>query len=249
MKFFNILYSMGCYFFGFASLVALILFVGDLYLPWTINIPTPMSPQLDGATAIAVNFVLITIWSLQHSIMADPGFKKSWTKIIPAHLERSTYVLFVGLFTFGLMALWSPLPDVLWDVSGSTMGSVLLAGYFLGWVITLISTFLINHFHLFGLQQAYNGPAHNEGIGVKFVTPLFYKFVRHPMMTGVLIALWSVPVLTVGRLTFNLAMSAYILLGTRHEEKSLVAELGEDYQDYRKTTPMLIPTGRKGARR
>ncbi len=249
MKLLDISYSLGCYLFGVASLAGLILFAGDIYLPWTINAASPLSPQLEGATAIVANIGLVTIWSLQHSVMADPGFKRAWTRIVPAHLERSTYVLFVGLFTFGIMALWSPLPGVLWDVSGSALGSVLMLAYLAGWVITLISTFLINHSHLFGLQQAFKGGGREAGAGVRFVTPLFYKLVRHPMMTGVLIALWSVPTLTVGRLTFNLVMSAYILLGTRHEEETLVADLGEEYEEYRKTTPMLIPTGRKGARK
>jgi protein-S-isoprenylcysteine O-methyltransferase Ste14 len=179
--------------------------------------------------------------------MADAKFKRVWTLIVPAAVERSTYVLVVGVFTFGLIALWSPLDLVLWDFEGTWLGATLLIGYFLGWAITLFSTFLINHFQLFGLLQAWE---HLKSLPSKeetFVTPLFYKLVRHPMMTGVLIALWCAPTLTLGRLILNLGLTAYILMGLHHEEKTLVQDLGDEYRTYQRSTPMLVPGFRKGS--
>lgn len=241
MKIFAIIYSVLCYLVGVAALIGLILFIGDLIIPWTVNKGSPIAPAFTGAVAVIWNLVLVFIWGMQHSIMADPGFKEKWTKIVPPVIERSTYLLVVALMTGLLIALWAPLPSVLWDFSGSLVGTILLVGFFLGWVITFISTFLINHFHLFGLQQAIKSIEKMQSKTDSFVTPLFYKFVRHPMMTGVLIAVWCAPTLTVGRLCINIAFTAYIILGTQHEEKTLIADLGEQYEEYRKKTPMLIP--------
>ncbi len=248
MKLFAIPYSIASYLFGFASLVGLILFVSGLWPFWNIDAGTPVSPALSGFAAAIANLSLIAIWGLQHSIMADPGFKRIWTRIVPPAVERSTYVLFVGIFTFALMAFWSPMPTVIWDVSGTVLGAILLAGYFAGWTITLISTFLINHFELFGLRQAWHQFKNVVPKDESFVTPLFYKLVRHPMMTGVLIALWCAPTLSTGRLLVNVAMTAYILAGLRHEEETLVGELGDDYRRYQESTPMLVP-GLKTERR
>ena len=241
MKILTMTYSLISYFIGVAALVGLILFIGDLFIPWTINKASPFAPNFTGIGAMIWNFGIVAAWGFQHSLMADPAFKKMWTKLVPPVIERSTYLIFVALMTFVMIALWVPLPGVIWDFSGGYLGALLLVGYFVGWVVVLISTFLINHFHLFGLQQAYQAIKQSPSKTETFVTPLFYKFVRHPMMTGVLIALWCAPTLTVGRLMMNIFMTAYILFGTGHEEKTLVADLGEEYEDYRKKTPMLIP--------
>ena len=241
MKYLAIPYSIAAYLFGFASLVALILFVGGVFLPWTIDTGSPVSPRLAGLSAVVANLALVTIWGLQHSVMADPDFKRLWIRIVPPAIERSTYVLIVGLVTFALLALWSPMTLVIWDFSGTLLGAVLFAGYFAGWSITLFSTFLINHFELFGLQQAWQRVRRVTPKEQSFVTPLLYKLVRHPMMSGILIALWCAPALSVGRLLFNIAMTAYILIGLRHEEKTLVDELGDEYRDYQAATPMLVP--------
>ncbi|MEP3051799.1 MAG: isoprenylcysteine carboxylmethyltransferase family protein [Erythrobacter sp.] len=246
MKLFAIPYSILCYLIGVASLVAMILFVGGLFLPWTINTGSPVSLGLTGGMALIGNVALVTIWSLQHSIMADPAFKRVWTRIVPPAVERSTYMLVVGGLTFALLALWSPMPDVIWDVSGTWVATALIAGYLAGWTITFISTFLINHFHLFGLQQAWEQHKQVATKDQSFVTPFFYKFVRHPMMTGVLIALWCAPTLTVGRLVFNIAMTIYVIVGIMHEESTLIEELGEEYEEYRKTTPMVVPGPKLG---
>jgi protein-S-isoprenylcysteine O-methyltransferase Ste14 len=241
MKFFAMIYSVLSYLIGFAALVYLILFIGDIAVPWTVNTASSIAPDFGPISAILWNSLLAIVWGSQHSLMANPSFKAVWTKIVPASVERSTYLLFVAAFTAGLVALWVPMTFEIWNVSGTVLGTALLIGFFLGWTITLTSTFLINHFHLFGLSQAYQLISQTPSKQETFVTPLFYKIVRHPMMTGVLIALWCAPVLTSGRLLFNITMTLYILLGTKHEEKTLVADLGEKYEDYRETTPMLIP--------
>lgn len=246
MKIFTMAYSILSYLIGVATLIALILFIGDLFMPWTINKASPFSFGLTGLAAIIANVGLIIVWGLQHSIMADAKFKKQWVKIVPPAIERSTYLLAVAGMTGLLIILWSPMPSVLWDFSGGPLGAVLLAGYFSGWVIVLISTFLINHFHLFGLQQAFHAITQTQSKEESFVTPFLYKLVRHPMMTGVLIALWCAPTLTVGRLIINVAMTAYIVLGVMHEEKALIADLGDEYEAYRKKKPMLIPGFPKG---
>jgi methanethiol S-methyltransferase len=235
------LFSLTCYAISTAALVYLILFVADLFVPVTVNIASPVAPAFSGAVAIVWNCVLIAIWGVQHTGMASLEFKARWTKLVPPAIERSVYLVFVTIMTAGLIAFWIPMPDVIWDVSTSTLGAVLLGVYFLGWMITLISTFLINHFHLFGLQQAWRMDTETQSKTTTFRTPFFYKLVRHPMMTGILISLWAAPELTVGRLVFNTAMTVYILVGVRFEERSLVHDLGEQYQAYRETTPALIP--------
>lgn len=241
MKILAMVYSVLCYLIGSSALAYLILFTGDMAVPWTVNTASPIAPSLGTFSALLWNSVLIAIWGSQHSIMANPTFKAAWTKIVPAAVERSTYLLFVAAFTAFLVAFWAPIPVTLWDFSDSLVGTILLVGFFAGWTITMTSTFLINHFHLFGLTQAYRLITQTPSKQESFVTPLFYKLVRHPMMTGVLIALWCAPVLTGGRLLLNIAMTVYILLGTKHEEKTLVADLGQEYEDYRETTPKLIP--------
>lgn len=241
MRILGMLYSVVSYLFGFASLAALILFVGGVGLPWSIDSGTPLSLGMTGFGAVIANLNLVLIWGLQHSLMADAGFKRIWTRVIPPSLERSTYVFAVGVSTFSLIALWSPMPALIWDTSATWLGAILLAGYFMGWATTLFSTFLINHFELFGLSQAWRQLQSVASKDESFVTPLLYKLVRHPMMSGVLIALWCAPTLSEGRLLLNLAMTIYVLIGLRHEEATLIEELGDEYREYQQTTPMLIP--------
>ena len=240
-KLMAISYSLLSYLIGFATLIYLILFIGDMLVPWTINNAAPTSPALSGIVAALWNALLVGLWGLQHSIWASPAFKKLWSKIIPPAIERSTYLLFVALMTALLVALWVPFPPIIWDLSGTIGGTMMLAGFFLGWAIVLLSTFLINHFHLFGLSQAFTMLTQTETKQESFVTPFLYRIVRHPMMTGVLISLWCAPTLSAGRLIFNIAMTAYIIAGTRHEEKTLVADLGDDYRQYQENVPALIP--------
>ena len=248
MKLISGIYGTICYFVGFAALLALIAFIGEFLSAVTVSRASHVAPAVSGPLAIIWNLMLVALWSSQHSLMADPRFKAVWTKIVPNPVERSSYLVFVALMTAILIAFWVPLPGVIWDLSGSAGAYLLFAGFIVGWIIVFVSTFLIDHFHLFGLKQSWLikpkqnvGPAH-------FVTPLFYKLVRHPMMSGVLIALWCAPTLTLARLVFNIAMTAYILVGTRHEEQTLVEELGEEYEAYRRTTAMLVPGVKVGNR-
>ncbi len=236
------LFSIISYFLGVAALVGLILWMAGWILPVTIdNGYAPTQMDLGTMFAVLFNGVLIAIWGFQHSWMATPAFKDRWKAMIPASIERSFYVLVVALLTAVLILLWQPLPNVIWDVSGQTLGTVLAATYLLGWAIVLFSTFLINHFHLFGLQQAFENLTERESKEASFVTPLLYKLVRHPMMTGVLISLWSAPTMTVGRLVIAVGLTAYVYFGLKNEEKTLLAELGDQYREYQGTTPMVIP--------
>ncbi|TNE56843.1 MAG: isoprenylcysteine carboxylmethyltransferase family protein [Alphaproteobacteria bacterium] len=239
------IYSIACYFLGVATLVYLICFVGDLFVPYSINAASPLAPQLSTPLALVWNLGLLALWGSQHTIMASNTFKKWWTRYVPAVVERSTYLVFVALMTAILVLFWVPVEGVLWTTSGTMLGSILLAAYAFGWAMVLFTTFLINHFHLFGLQQAWKNIRALDNKDVTFTTPLLYKFVRHPMMTSVLFALWAAPDLTVNRLFFNLVMTVYVVIGVHYEEKTLVDDLGDDYRNYRKTTPSLIP-GLKG---
>ncbi len=238
---FTMLYSLVCYMIGVAALVYLILFIADLFVPVTVNHGAGLAPELNGLNAVFWNTGVLLLWGLQHTVMARPSFKRVWTKVVPVAIERSTYLVFVALATVVLVLFWIPMPSVIWDFSGTTLGTGLLGVYFLGWCIVLFATFLINHFHLFGLQQAFKFMRQHQSKKETFKTPLLYKLVRHPMMSGVLIALWAVPVLTVSRLLFNILMTAYIFIGLHYEERTLTAELGEDYKQYLKTTPSVVP--------
>ena len=241
VRFIAVFYSLICYAIGVAALVLLILFIADLYVPVTVDTGSSFAPQLTGVAAISWNAALIGIWGAQHTFMASPGFKAWWTRYMPARIERSTYLIFVAVMTVGLVAFWVPLPATIWDISGTLAGNILLVVYFFGWAITLFATFLINHFHLFGLQQAWQQIDHTGSKEDTFRTPLLYKLVRHPMMTGMIVSLWAIPHLTVGRLVLAVAFTVYIAIGIHFEEKTLVADLGEDYEAYRRTTPGLIP--------
>lgn len=239
---FAMMFSVTAYFMGVAALVGLILWMAGWIVPVTIDkgfAATQMG--FDPALAAIFNCVLILIWGSQHSWMATPAFKDKWKTVIPPSIERSSYVLVVAVLTAALILLWQPLPVVIWDVSGQMIGTILAAIFMLGWVIVLFSTFLINHFHLFGLHQAFVNLTERETKEASFVTPMLYKMVRHPMMTGVLISLWAAPTMTVGRLVIALGLTAYIYFGLKNEEKTLVAELGDQYRDYQSTTPMVIP--------
>ena len=234
-------YSLTCYLVGVLTLCYLIFFIADMLVPVTINHGSGYAPELSGTSALIWNVCVVAIWGAQHSIMARPAFKKIWSCIVPVSMERSTYLLFVSITTVFLVGYWIPMPSVFWDLSGTAISGVLTVLYFFGWVVVLIATFLINHFHLFGLQQAYQYLQQQQSKQATFKTPLLYKLVRHPMMSGVLIALWAVPVMTHGRLSFNLLMTVYIFIGLYFEERNLADELGESYHHYQKTTPAVIP--------
>lgn len=213
-------------------------FVGNLVVPKSID-----SGQVGSLTnAVICNLILLTIFALQHTVMARPAFKAVWAKFIPPIFERSTYVLFTSLALMLLFAYWQPMTTIIWDFSGSLLGSVLGLLFWLGWVIVLLSTFMIDHFDLFGIKQSYMDLSNRDFIPSQFKKTAFYQLVRHPIMTGFLIAFWATPTMTSGHLLFAAVTSAYIFIAVLHfEEKDLIDELGDDYLAYRRDVAPFFP--------
>lgn len=192
-------------------------------------------------TALLINVGLIILWGVPHSLMARQGFKRHWTQIVPKPMERSVYMLQAGLLMVLLIWQWRTMPGIVWHVENPVGRGLLWMLFGLGWVIAFIATMLINHFELTGLQQTWAYLRGKEAVPPSFRAPFLYKVVRHPMQFGVLIAFWSAPTMTVGRLVFALGMTAYILIGLRFEERDLLRYFGDKYRAYQATTPMLIP--------
>lgn len=229
-------YGVICYAIFFATFLYAIGFIGNLVVPKTID-GAPMVPMLQG---LVINLVLLGIFAIQHSVMARPAFKRAWTKIVPEPAERSTYVLFSSAALIALFWFWQPLGGVIWNVTNPIGAAALYAGFAFGWGLVLVSTFLINHFDLFGLRQVwlyYRKRAYTE---VNFVTPLPYRIVRHPLYVGWLFAFWCTPSMTGAHLVFSVMTSAYILIAIQLEEHDLKA-VHADYADYKRRVPMLIP--------
>ncbi len=212
-------------------------FFGNLIVPKTID--TGSEGSVIGA--LFVDTLLLGLFAIQHSVMARPTFKRWWTTIIPRTIERSTYVLCASLLLLLLYWQWRPIPNTVWDV-GHTAGGVLLQViYLVGWVIIFLSTFLINHFDLFGLRQVYVNWRARQYTSLGFKTPALYKVVRHPLMLGFLVAFWATPHMTVGHLIFSLATTGYILIGIHLEERDLLAVYGDTYRRYQQRVSMLLP--------
>jgi protein-S-isoprenylcysteine O-methyltransferase Ste14 len=191
--------------------------------------------------ALLINVVLLGLFAIPHSIMARPGIKEWWARALPAPVERSTYVLSASLLLELLILQWRPMPGVVWDIENAA-GRIVMHGLFWGgWLLVFLSTFMIDHFELFGLRQSYLYLRGKEIEPTGFKTPSLYKYVRHPLNAGWLIAFWATPRMTVGHLVFALATTAYILIATRFEERDLVSAFGAAYEDYQKRTPMLLP--------
>ncbi len=236
MKLIALAYGALSYLLFFVTFLYAIGFVEDRVVPRTIDngMTAPM------VMALAIDAVLLGVFALQHSIMARQGFKRWWTKFVPSAVERSTYVLFATLALILVIWQWRSLPTAVWTVTGP-MATVLLALSLIGWGMVLLSTFLINHFELFGLRQVWANLGGGKIPSPEFVTPFFYKLVRHPLYLGFIIAFWSAPVMSQGRLFFAFMTTAYIVIAIQFEERDMIALFGERYVAYRKQVSMLLP--------
>jgi protein-S-isoprenylcysteine O-methyltransferase Ste14 len=212
-------------------------FVCGLVVPKTID-SGPAGPLVE---SIVINLVLMTIFALQHSVMARPQFKTWWTTIVPKSVERSTYVLLASLALALVFWQWRPIPGVVWEVKEPTLAAFLLYLGLFGWVLVFISTFMINHFELFGLHQVANNLAGKPMPAMKFKTPMLYNVVRHPIYLGFIIFVWATPVMTAGHLLFAAVVTAYIFVGIALEEHDLIAVFGDEYRRYRQRVAMIVP--------
>ena len=231
------LYGLVSYLVFFGTFLYAIGFVEGLVVPKTIDTGT----VVPFAEALVVNLLLMSLFAVQHSLMARKQFKDWWTQYVPKSVERSTYVLFASLALVLLFWQWRPMPAVVWQIADPTIAKSIMALSFVGWLLVLTSTFLINHFELFGLHQVANNLVGRDMPAVRFKTPVLYKVVRHPIYLGFIIAFWAAPTMTVGHLLFAAVTTAYIFVGIFLEERDLIELFGDEYRRYRERVSMLIP--------
>ena len=240
-----LLFGVVAYLIFFATFLYLIAFVGDLPLvPRTVD---RGGPAADIGMAVAIDIGLIALFGLQHSVMARKGFKRAWTRMVPEPIERSAYVLFASAALILMFLLWRPIPGTVWTISSSAGIAAMMVLFFVGWLIVLVSTFLINHFELFGLRQVWSHASGHEIPAPVFREPFFYRLVRHPIYAGFVLAFWAAPTMSYGHALLAAGMTVYILIAIRYEERDLVGMFGEDYVAYRGRAGMLTPKLRRKA--
>jgi len=229
-------YGLLCYAISMGVFVYSMGFIGGFLTPTMLD----GAPHTSVSAALAINLGLLMVFALQHSVMARPGFKAWWTRIVPQAAERSTYLLASSLALGALLAFWAPIGGVVWQTEGALRTAV-IALYVFGWLLLLYTTFLIDHFDLFGLKQVWRHLTGKSYRPPQFHTPSLYKLVRHPLYIGWLIIFWAAPTMSAAHLLFALATTVYILLAIGFEERDLISAFGEEYSRYRERTPMLVP--------
>jgi protein-S-isoprenylcysteine O-methyltransferase Ste14 len=238
------LYSAAVYVLFLATFLYAIGFVEAVIVPKSIDSGSAGPPLL----SVLIDAALLAVFALQHSIMARAAFKRAWTRIVPEAAERSTYVLFATAVLALVCWQWRPLPQLVWSVEQPLAAAIILAISWCGWGMVLVSTFLISHFHLFGLTQGFNRLLRRQMPQVTFSTPLFYRWLRHPIYAGFILAFWAAPRMSFGHLLFAALATAYIFVGIWFEERDLVAQFGERYRQYRASVGMLVPRLRRPGR-
>jgi protein-S-isoprenylcysteine O-methyltransferase Ste14 len=231
------LYGIVAYIAFFVTILYAIGFIMGAFVPKTID----TGSEASSVEALVVNLLLMSLFAVQHSVMARKRFKAWWTQFVPKPIERSTYVLFASLSLLLLFWQWRPMPAVVWQINNPDYAACVAVIALMGWVLVFVSTFLINHFELFGLQQVTNNLTDRELPAPRFRTPFLYKFVRHPLYLGFIIAVWAAPKMTVGHLLFATVITAYIFVGIFLEERDLVALFGEEYRQYKQRVSAIIP--------
>jgi protein-S-isoprenylcysteine O-methyltransferase Ste14 len=240
----ELLYGLVAYLVFFGTFLYAIGFVEGLAVPKAID----SGSVVPITEALIVNLILLSVFAVQHSVMARPQFKQWWTRFVPKTIERSTYVLFASVALIGLFVHWRPIPAVIWQVGDPNVAAAITGLSFFGWLLVLLATFMISHFELFGLHQVFDNLRGRVMPKPEFKTPALYKVVRHPIYMGFIIAFWATPAMTIGHLLFAAVTTAYIFVGIWLEERDLIALFGDQYRLYRQRVAMLVPWPRSQTR-